>query len=421
MFVCELDRPWLESPFLVQGFYLNEPEEIDQIREICEYVYVDKLVERDKTEHKGVLTLHASDSKSPAAGAEKEPAKGKTSATAKTLTEQGVDEFFPKKKLTAYSQIKEWSSESVKSRKVIRSLYQEISNLLQNSLKVGQKLEFEPVKAAVAAMVNSVINNPDAVQWAMVTKPAGDLNSDAAMRAAVFSVVIGRRLGLPKKDLCSLGLGGLLIDIGKLRLSDEILYADRKLSAEEIAMIKRHVEVGLSMLERKGMTDADVLECVAHHHERLDGSGYPNNYQGDEIPVFGRIAGLVDCYNAITGNRRYAETQSPAEAINELYKLKGVHFHTELVDEFIHAIGVYPIGALVQLSTREVAVSIAQSPTRRLRPVVLKLLNKDRRPLAKPEKVELEKVTHTEDGARLDIVKNLPPNFLGIDLTTLNI
>lgn len=428
MFVCELDRPWLESPFMVQGFYLNEPEEIEQIRELCEYVYVDQLVAREKATQPGpgsnsarILTLHVSDSKGSGATAEKKPVKRKTTDSAKTLTEQGVADFFPKKKLTQYNEIDNWEKATSNARKAIRALYQEISELLQNSLKVGQQLDFEPVKAAVEAMVGSVLRNPDATQWALVTKPAGDLNFDAAMRASVFSVVTGRRLGLPKKDLCSLGLGGLLLDIGKLRLSDEILHAERKLEAEEIAMIKRHVEVGLSMLERKGMTEAEVIECVAHHHERLDGSGYPNRYQGDEIPVFGRIAGLVDCYNAITGNRRYAERQSPAEAINELYKLKGTHFHSELVDEFIHAIGVYPVGALVQLSTGEVAVSIAQSPTRRLRPTVLKLLDKDKRPLARPEKIELEKMTHTEAGERLDIVKNLPPNFFNIDLTSLNI
>ena len=192
------------------------------------------------------------------------------------------------------------------------------------------------------------------------------------------------------------------MDIGKLRLSEEILHADRKLAPEEIAMIKRHVEVGLNLFQRKGMTDESVIECVASHHERLDGSGYPGALSGDDIPVFGRITGLVDCYNAITGSRKYAESQSPSEAINELYKLKGVHFHSDLVDEFIHALGVYPVGALVELSTGEVAVSVAQSPTRRLRPVVMKLLDKDKRPLAKPEKVELEHETHTMAGAKLD-------------------
>ena len=431
MYICELDRPWLDSPFLVQGFYLNEPEDIEQVREVCEYVYVDQLVERKNTapvkqatgpsDSAKILTLHVSDSAQTRSNSDKKPADGNAKASGKTLNEQGIVDFFPKKKLTSYRSAASWGKESGNARNVIESLYQEISALLQNSLKVGQGLDFEAARVANAAMVDSVIRNPDACQWAMVTKPPGDFNYDAALRCAVFSVVLGRRIGLPKDDLCALGMGGLLLDIGKLRLTDDILHADRKLEADEIAKIKRHVEVGLSMLERKGMTDRDVIECVAYHHERLDGSGYPNHYQGDEIPVLGRIAGLVDCYNAITGNCRYADSQSPAEAINELYKLKGVHFHSELVDEFIQAIGAYPVGALVQLSTGEVAVSIAQSPTRRLRPVVLKLLGKDKRPLGKPERVELENVTHTEDGARLDIVKNLPPKFFDIDLASLDI
>lgn len=433
MFVCELDRPWLESPFLVQGFYINDPDEIDQLREVCEFVYVDKRMERTKetqaqkgtaasgSDSAKILTLHVEDSGRAKSNTARKPVKARPKAPARTLNEQGVADYFPKKKLTRYAESVSWNKESGNAKIAIGSLYEKISELLGNSLKVGQKLEFDDTKTAVAAMVESVVSNPDACQWAMVTKPPGDINFDAAMRCSVLSVVLGRRIGLPKKDLRSLGLGGLLLDIGKLRLTDDILHADRKLEAAEIEKIRRHVEVGLNMLERKGMTEADVIECVAYHHERLDGSGYPNGYQGDEIPVFGRIAGLVDCYNAITGNRRYADSQSPAEAINELYKLKGVHFHSELVDEFIQAIGAYPVGALVQLSTGDVAVSIAQSPTRRLRPVVLKLLDKNKRPLARPEKVELENVTHTEDGARLDIVKNLPPKFLGIDLASLKI
>jgi HD-GYP domain-containing protein (c-di-GMP phosphodiesterase class II) len=241
------------------------------------------------------------------------------------------------------------------------------------------------------------------------------------LRSSVYASVLGRQLGLPANDLYSLAIGGLLFDIGKLRLDDSILNADRRLTAEEMAIMQRHVETGLDLLKRSGLTEADIIDIIANHHERLDGSGYPQGLGGNLIPAFGRIAGVVDCYNAMTGSRRYASTRSPAEAINQLYKLKGVHFHTDLIEEFIHAIGVYPVGALVELSTGEVAIVVAQSRARRLRPTVLVLLDGTKNPTRGGQYIVLEETTHSDDGSKLDIVKNLEPNAFGIDRAAIKL
>ena len=174
------------------------------------------------------------------------------------------------------------------------------------------------------------------------------------------------------------------------------------------------------MLKRSGLSDPVIIDFIANHHERLDRSGYPQGLGGDLIPAFGRIAGLVDCYNAITSSRRYASTRSPAEAINQLYKLKGVHFHKELIEEFIQAIGVYPVGALVELSTGEVAIVVAQSRSRRLRPVVLVLLDGNKKP-ARPVYILLDETMHSDDGKKLDIVKNLEPSAHGIDRASIKL
>ena len=182
-----------------------------------------------------------------------------------------------------------------------------------------------------------------------------------------------------------------------------------------MAMMQRHVEIGLSLLKRSGLSDPGIIDFIANHHERLDCSGYPQGLGGNLIPAFGRIAGLVDCYNAITSSRRYASTRSPAEAINQLYKLKGVHFHKDLIEEFIQAIGVYPVGALVELSSGEVAIVVAQSRSRRLRPVVLVLLDGNKKPARAGLYILLDETMHSDDGQKLDIVKNLEPNAYGID------
>jgi len=427
MYVCELDRPWLDSPFLLQGFYIKDDEDIGTVKDLCEYVYVDKVVARDKLNNSlpgASSAILMSMNVSRGAGAksrirlsrtaeENGPVQGKKS-------EQGIEDFFPKKELRKYTDAVDWRAETRNAKRAISYLYDYIVKFMELSSK-SNRLDLQNVRKAVEPMVNSVIRNPDACLWWTTMKPTDNYNNDAALRASVFAVVLGRQLGLPERDLHKLAIGGLLFDVGKLRLDNNILEADRKLTAEEITHIQRHVEAGLHLLQRSGLKDPEVIDFIANHHERLDGSGYPNGLGGDDIPAFGRIAGLVDCYNAITSSRRYASIKSPAEAINQLYKLKGVHFHKDLIEEFIQAIGVYPVGALVELSTGEVAIVVAQSRTRRLRPTVLVLLDKNKKPARGDVYIVLETIMHSADGKKLDIVKNLEPNAYDIDMAAIRL
>jgi len=427
MYVCELDRPWLDSPFLLQGFYLKDIKDIDTIRDVCEYVFIDKSFERDKftsnqpSASSAILSSTSEvkpvDSK-PGVRMSKDADESKRNQPIKS--EQAIEDFFPERKITKYTDTGNWRDETRNARRAISYLYDYIVMFMKLSLK-GDRLQLLHMKKAVRPMVDSVIRNPDACLWWATMKPAADFNHDASLRCSVLAVVLGRQIGLPQQDLYSLAIGGLLFDIGKLRLDNNILQADRKLTAEEMSHIQRHVEIGLGLLERSGLTDPAIIDIVANHHERIDGSGYPQGLDGDHIPAFGRMAGLVDCYNAITSSRRYASTKSPAEAINQLYKLKGVHFHRDLIEEFIQAIGVYPVGALVELSTGEVAIVVAQSRSRRLRPIVLLLLDGNKAPVPEGRYIELEDTTHSDDGSKLDIIKNLAPNTHGIDMAAIKL
>jgi HD-GYP domain-containing protein (c-di-GMP phosphodiesterase class II) len=422
MFVCDLDRPWLDSPFLIQGFYIKDNLDVVTVSNVCDYVFVDKVVGREQLTSSlpgassavllttGVNRPDARLSRVAEEMQRKQPAK----------SEQGIEDFFPTRELSRYADTVSWRDETRNAKRAISYLDDFTVRFMQLSIK-GGRLDLQNIQKAVQPMVDSVIRNPDACLWWTTMKPAENDNHDASLRSSVYAAVLGRQLGLPAKDLCSLAIGGLLFDIGKLLLDDSILNADRRLTAAEMAIMKRHVETGLDLLKRSGLTDPDIIDIIANHHERLDGSGYPQGLGGDLIPAFGRIAGVVDCYNAITSSRRYASTRSPAEAINQLYKLKGVHFHTDLIEEFIHAIGVYPVGALVELSTGEVAIVVAQSRTRRLRPIVLVLLDGNKNPTRGGQYIVLEEVTHSDGGRKLDIVKNLEPNAFGIDRAAIKL
>ena len=427
MYVCELDRPWLDSPFLTQGFYIKDIDDIDTVRNVCDYVFVHKHIKQSQLNN----SLPGASSAVLMTTRVIKPADSKPEARLSraaeinvpdrpSKSEQGIEDFFPDRKLTKYIDTANWRDEGNDARRAIADLYGYIARFME-SISDGAPLDMRKLTRAVGPMVDSVIRNPDACLWSTTMKPAADINNDSALRASVFAVVLGRRLGLPRHDLCSLAIGGLWFDIGKLRLSDDILQAERRLTPKETSIMQRHVEVGLSILKGGGLADPDIIDFIAHHHERLDGSGYPQALAGNLIPPFGRIAGVVDCYNAITSSRRYASTRSPAEAINQLYKLKGVHFHKDLIDEFILAIGVYPVGALVELSSGEVAIVVAQSGTRRLRPIVVVLLDRGKNLCREGRYINLAKTTHIDDGSKLDIVKNLEPNAYGLDLSKIRL
>ena len=412
---------------MIQGFYIKDIDDIATVKNVCDYVFVDKVVKREQltgalpgARSAIIMDMSVDRRATPRNRQRLSTAIDESGQKPSYRPEQSIEDFFPGKKLSKYSNSASWQDEAETAAQAIRNLYNHIARFFEISI-AGDPLDLVKIGKAVDPMVDSVIRNPDACLWAMTMKPRADDHYDSALRASVFSVVLGRRLGLPRKDLHSLAIGGLLFDIGKLRLGDNILKADRKLTDEEMQLMQRHVEIGLSILKRDGLEDQDIIDFIANHHERFDGSGYPRAIAGDLIPAFGRIAGVVDCYNAITGSRKYASTRSPAEAINQLYKLKSVHFHKDLIDEFIHAIGVYPVGALVELTSGEVGIVVAQSPTRRLRPIVLMLLDHGKNKCPSGRFINLEDVTHQEDGSKLDIIRNLEPNAFGIDRSQIKL
>jgi len=181
--------------------------------------------------------------------------------------------------------------------------------------------------------------------------------------------------------------------------------------------MKMHVEVGVKLLEESGMKNQNVIDMVAHHHERHDGTGYPQGLAGNKIPLFARIAAIVDCYDAITSDRVYSSAISPPLAIKQLYEWKDTFFQAEIVDLFIQAVGIFPAGTLVELSSGKVAIVVAASPSQRLRPNLMLLLDSNKQPLDNTEFLDLKEVTQTDDGSPLFIVKSLEPDAYGISST----
>ncbi len=416
MYISALDRPWLETPFLIQGFYVKDKNDIGIISGICDHVYVDTAIST-RTITSKMSTVSS--------------AMGFDSVTTEiTITDSDTDNqdkgtskpvrLFPDKKLVHYGDATNWKSEGSAAEQAIAGLYSSLTEQLSRTLK-GSPLELPRIKQAVEPMIDSVIRSPDACIWLARMKQRDNYIYEHSLGTAIWAVALGRQLGLPRKDLRSLAIGGLLFDIGKLQLGSDILNAERRLSSKESRLMKKHVEAGVKLLKEGGMTNPDVLDMASYHHERHNGTGYPQGLVGDEIPVFGRIAAIVDCYDAITSDRIYASALSPSVAIKQLYDWKDVYFQAEIIEEFIQAIGIYPAGTLIELTSGEVAIVVAASRSRRLRPEIMLLLDKDKKPLSDMKFIDLKEVTETEKGTPLDIINSLESNAYGIDLSAISL
>ncbi len=162
--------------------------------------------------------------------------------------------------------------------------------------------------------------------------------------------------------------------------------------------------------------NADVIAMIEGHHERHDGSGYPNGTVGADIPVFGRIAGLIDTFDAMTTKRPYAAAKSAYDALRELNSLSGTVFQRELVEQFVQALGMFPTGSLVELNTGEIAIVIEQNRVRRLRPKLMLLLDKDKLPVPSHDTINLRNIPVSPgDPQSRWIERGLEPGAHGLD------
>jgi len=394
MFVSSLDRPWLETPFLVQGFRVDSAREIERLREFCQFVYIDTMKSVQNTEF----------------GKRTPPKRQRIS----------IAQLFHDRTLKPYEDRKTWAQEYPKAKDAVQVLSTGIEELFENVVH-GAPLDILRVKKSVEPMIDSVMRNPDACIWLARIKQEDQYTYQHSLGASIWAVSLGRQLGLPRSDLRSLAIGGLLFDVGKLAVDKELLQSDKPLNGDEIEQLRLHVELGVGMIQDSGLMNKDVIDMITYHHERYDGSGYPHGLGGDDIPIFARIAAIVDCYDAITSHRSYARAIPPAQAIKLLYESKDIDFQAELVEEFIQAVGIYPAGTLVELSTGEVAVVVAEYRTRRLRPQVMLMLDAQKQPLPDLRMLDLLSVTHDDSGQSIDIVNSLEPDAYGLDLAGISL
>jgi HD-GYP domain-containing protein (c-di-GMP phosphodiesterase class II) len=284
-----------------------------------------------------------------------------------------------------------------------------------SAVQAGKALDAPRVKEAVSSMTDSVVRNPDAMLLLARMKEKGAHTLDRAFGVSIYMITFGRFLQLPRDQLDLLGMLGLLQDIGKTRVPEELLNKKEPLTDAEFDLCRRHVDYSVEILTETAGLPAELPGLAALHHERFDGSGYQRGVKGTDIGLYASIAGLVDCFDVLTHPRPYSEALSPSNALSQLYGWRGTQFDGPLVEQFIQCIGIYPVGSVVQLNSGEVGVVIAQNRVRRLQPRVMVLLDAESRPITPHKILDLLKEPKTASGEPYRIRRTLESSQLPLD------
>lgn len=401
MYVAALDRPWVETPFPIQGFHVRDEKDVEQLRRYCKNVYIDRKLSRVK---------FAFDPAPVVSSGTRRSAAGIVSPAAR------IRKFEPVAYQTTQTLQKEVSVATTLHQEMARALVQVLGDV-----RNGKTLNVPIVRKVAGLMVNSVIRNPDAFVWLSRVREADSYSYAHSLRASIWALVFGRHLGMPKDILEELALGVLLSEVGKTKIPRALLMKPGKLTQDEFAEVKKHVEYGVEILRNCEGVSETAISVVQFHHERFDGTGYPYGIGGADIPLLARIGGIVDTYDAITSPRPYAAARTPSEAVSVLYEARDHLFQGQLVEQFIQAVGVYPTGTLVQLSTSEIGVVISQNTSRRLRPVVMLVADDQQNLLARPEVVDLMQVNEDSLGRPLSVSRSLASGEFGIDPKLLQV
>jgi HD-GYP domain-containing protein (c-di-GMP phosphodiesterase class II) len=391
MYVARLDRPWIGTPFPIQGFHIKSYEEIRTLGNYCRYVYVDVV--------KSKVAVNTSNKRKSVRPGQREP---------RTFINIKVNE-------ASYPRTKSIKQEISAASNLHHDVAAAIDNIMQQ-LAAGRPANIPATRKVANRMVDSILRNPDASIWIARVKDKDSYTYGHCVRASVWAITFGRHLGLRKERLENLAMGVLLSEVGYTRLPTEILTTER-LSVEALEIMKKHVDYAVEICKGIQGINEDILWTVRTHHERFNGSGFPKGLRGNQIPLLGKIAGIVDYYDSVTTPRYDELALSPAAAMARLHDMRDEEFQTELVEEFIQAIGIYPTGTLIELSTGEVGIITEQNVDRRLRPKVMLILNRDKLPVKKMIEIDLLSYTKDTDDKPVDIQKSLPDGAYGIDLT----
>lgn len=262
---------------------------------------------------------------------------------------------------------------------------------LMSAARRGQLVETGPLEGFVQKMIQSIGRNPDALVPLARMKQLDAYASEHAVATAALIVALARQQGMAEPEMERLALGALVKDVGVASLDARLLSKPGLLSRDEFSVMQSHVEESLAVVEATTRLPETAVAVILEHHERFDGSGYPYNMLGQEISPAGRMAAIVDTYDAMASDRPYRRALSPSAAVRQIFEEGGALFDPQLVSGFVKTVGIYPVGTLVRLESGHLAVVEESNPAHMLNPVVKVIYHAGRRQYVAPVTVDLSR------------------------------
>lgn len=384
MHLHELCGSWIDHPFWRSKFTLTDPGDIQRILEsgITE-VMIDIAKGRD-------LAVEAREAV-------------EASPTDVLMTAEVARPVEAPRPVSMSEELKRAAMICAKARHAVVSMFQEV--------RMGKAINAEEAAELVEEISSSVMRNPGALISLARLKTADDYTYMHSVAVCALMVALARQLGLTEQDIREAGMAGLMHDLGKAMMPMNVLNKPGKLTDDEFRIIKSHPVEGHRLLVEGKTASAIVLDVCLHHHEKIDGTGYPDRLAGDEISLFAKMGAVCDVYDAITSNRPYKAGWDPAESIRKMTEWSNGHFDERVFQAFIKSIGIYPVGSLVKLGSGRLAVVVEQSEKSLLAPRVKAFFSTKSLTYIVPELIDLsrpgvtEKIVGREDAAKWGIKK----------------
>lgn len=461
MFIVNMGRSWLKHPFLRNKLRITSPKQIQKFRK---YGIMEVYIDPDKGLDVPCPSL---DSPSPTQTAEdlsppeppgqtpiapsvppgEEPADRipptEQSPTSARVAPQGSD--FPPEPLEKSDSVIFWENhvanveeslakqqatgpvlqpieekvpfaQEIKTALQVQKEAQTVIRNIMQDIRLGKNIQSDRVKRVVNSMIDSILNNPDALASLTRMKGYDEHTFVHSINVCILSLTLARHLSFNRDEMLEIGIGALLHDVGKMKIHPQILKKPESLTAEEWNEIKKHPLYSYEILDASRGIPDESKPIALQHHERQDGSGYPYGLKGDEISRFGQITGIIDFYDAITTDQWYKKGLQPHEGIQKIYERAQTEFNLVLVERFVQCIGIYPFGTLVLLDTEEIGIVCGINPEKLLRPNVLVIFQNSKTPYPQPFLADLTERIGDSQWFKRTVVMPLDPGKWNIRL-----